>query len=154
MRILILTFFLFLLNFNYVFSNHIVGGEIEMKYVGDSLGDYRYRISLIQYFDCYQDGEVPLPNPGPDNSVTYSIFKRSDGSLVENRTMFITSQTFVPYTNPACAVGFVCTIKVIYSNIIILNPDKFDDPEGYDIAWARCCRNKNTKNLIMKMEVC
>lgn len=148
MRFFILVFFLFLLNFNYVFSNHIVGGEIEMKYVGDSLGDYRYQISLIQYFDCYQDGEVPLPNPGPDNSVTYSIFRASDGQLIENRTMFITSQTFVPYTNPACAVGFICTIKVVYSNIITLNPDKFDDPEGYDIAWARCCRNKNTKNLI------
>ena len=148
MRILILFFFLFLLNPNFVFGNHIVGGEIEMKYVGDSLGHYRYQISLIQYFDCYQDGEVPLPNPGPDNSITYSIFRGSDGALIENRTMFITSQTFVPYTNPACSVDFMCTIKVVYSNIIFLNPDKFDDPDGYDIAWARCCRNKNTKNLI------
>ena len=148
MRNLILLFFLFLFCTQNIFANHIVGGEIEMKFIGDSLGDYKYRISLIQYFDCYQDGEVPLPNPGPDNSVTYSIFKRSDGSLVENRTMFITSQTFVPYTNPACAVGFICTIRVVYSHEIYLNPNKFDDPEGYDISWARCCRNKNTKNLV------
>ena len=85
MRFFILVFFLFLLNTKCLFGNHIVGGEIEMKYVGDSLGDYRYQISLIQYFDCYQDGEVPLPNPGPDNSVTYSIFRASDGKLIENR---------------------------------------------------------------------
>ena len=51
-------------------SNHIVGGEIVMKSVG-SPGEFRYEVSLIQYFDCAQ-----TENPGPDTFVTYTIFRK------------------------------------------------------------------------------
>ena len=63
-------------------------------------------------------------------------------------TMFITNQEFVPYTNPDCALGFLCTLKVEYSHEITLDPDEFNHPEGYVIVWERCCRNWDTKNLI------
>ena len=134
--------FLILLSFNFSLSNHIVGGEIEMIHVGDE-NSFRYEIKLVQYFDCAQTA-----NPGPDNLITYTIFRKSDGAFMRDGTMFITNQEFVPYTNPDCALGFLCTLKVEYSHEITLDPDEFNHPEGYVIVWERCCRNWDTKNLI------
>ena len=62
--------------------------------------------------------------------------------------MFITNQEFVPYTNPDCALGFLCTLKVEYSHEITLDPEEFSHPDGYVIVWERCCRNWETKNLV------
>jgi len=134
--------FLILLSFNFSLSNHIVGGEIEMIHIGDE-NSFRYEIKLVQYFDCAQTA-----NPGPDNLITYTIFRKSDGAFMRDGTMFITNQEFVPYTNPDCALGFLCTLKVEYSHEITLDPDEFNHPEGYVIVWERCCRNWDTKNLI------
>ena len=53
-----------------LYSYHIVGGEIEMVHVGDE-NSFTYRVSLIQYFDCAQTS-----NPGPDNLVRYTIFRK------------------------------------------------------------------------------
>ena len=123
-------------------ANHIVGGEIEMIHIG-APGEFKYQISLIQYFDCAQ-----TENPGPDTWVTYRIFRNSDGAPMQDGTMFITAQEFVPYTNPDCALGFLCTLKVTYSHEVILDPTIFNDPDGYVIVWERCCRNWATDNLI------
>mgnify|MGYP001171942217 FL=1 len=137
-----LILFLSLLPLQYIVSNHIVGGEIEMIHIGNE-NSFTYQVKLIQYFDCAQ-----TENPGPDNLITYSIFRKSDGQFMREETMFITNQEFVPYTNPDCAVGFMCTLKVEYSHEITLDPEIFNDPGGYAIVWERCCRNWDTKNLI------
>ena len=114
-----------------------------MVHIGDE-NSFRYRVSLIQYFDCAQN-----ENPGPDNFITYTIFRKADGAPVRNGSMFITNQEFVPYTNPDCALpGFLCTLKVEYSHEITLDPADFSDPNGYIIVWERCCRNWATENLI------
>ena len=133
---------LILLSCNISFSNHIVGGEIEMIHVGDE-NSFTYEVKLVQYFDCAQTA-----NPGPDNLITYSIFRKSDGAFMRDGTMFITNQEFVPYTNPDCALGFLCTLKVEYSHEITLDPEEFSHPDGYVIVWERCCRNWETKNLV------
>ena len=133
---------LILLSSNISFSNHIVGGEIELIHVGDE-NSFTYEVKLVQYFDCAQTA-----NPGPDNLITYSIFRKSDGAFMRDGTMFITNQEFVPYTNPDCALGFLCTLKVEYSHEITLDPEEFSHPDGYVIVWERCCRNWETKNLV------
>ena len=113
-----------------------------MIHVGDE-NSFTYEVKLVQYFDCAQTA-----NPGPDNLITYSIFRKSDGAFMRDGTMFITNQEFVPYTNPDCALGFLCTLKVEYSHEITLDPEEFSHPDGYVIVWERCCRNWETKNLV------
>ena len=142
MQRVLLILFLFYFSLNNVFSNHIVGGEIEMIHIGDA-NSFTYEVKLIQYFDCAQDA-----NPGPDAFITYSIFRNSDGAFMQDGTMPITNQEFVPYTNPDCAIGDLCTIRVEYSHEITLDPNQFNDPQGYTIVWERCCRNWSTKNLV------
>ena len=113
-----------------------------MIHIGDE-NSFTYEVKLVQYFDCAQTA-----NPGPDNLITYSIFRKSDGAFMRDGTMFITNQEFVPYTNPDCALGFLCTLKVEYSHEITLDPEEFSHPDGYVIVWERCCRNWETKNLV------
>jgi len=141
-RILKIFLFIFLATLYRLNANHIVGGEIEMIHIGAE-NSFTYRVKLIQYFDCAQTA-----NPGPDDLISYTIFRKSDGQAMRNGTMFITNQEFVPYTNPDCALGFLCTLKVEYSHEITLDPDDFNDPDGYVIVWERCCRNWSTKNLV------
>ena len=136
-----LILFISLIPIQYVIANHIVGGEIEMIHVGDE-NSFTYQVKLIQYFDCAQTS-----NPGPDDLITYTIFRKSDGQFMRDGTMFITNQEFVPYTNPDCALGFLCTLKVEYSHEITLDPEIYNDPDGYVIVWERCCRNSTIKNL-------
>ena len=141
-RILKLFLFIFFGGFSNINANHIVGGEIEMVHIGNE-NSFTYRVKLIQYFDCAQTA-----NPGPDDLISYTIFRKSDGQAIRNGTMFITNQEFVPYTNPDCSLGFLCTLKVEYSHEITLDPEDFNHPDGYVIVWERCCRNWSTKNLV------
>ena len=136
-------FFLYIFFFpSSLLAAHIVGGEIEMIHIGNP-GEFKYQVSLIQYFDCAQTA-----NPGPDTWVLYRIFRKSDGAPMQDGTMFITAQEFVPYTNPDCALGFLCTLRITYSHEVTLDPMIFNDPDGYVIVWERCCRNWATDNLI------
>ena len=137
-----LILFISLIPIQYVLAAHIVGGEIEMIHIGDE-NSFTYQVKLIQYFDCAQTS-----NPGPDDLVIYTIFRKSDGQFMRNGTMVITKTENVPYTNPDCALGFLCTDKVEYSHEITLDPDIYNDPDGYVIVWERCCRNAAIKNLI------
>ncbi|MAR65491.1 MAG: hypothetical protein CMB83_06185 [Flammeovirgaceae bacterium] len=141
-RILKIFLFIFLGTLTKLNANHIVGGEIEMIHIGEE-NSFTYRVKLIQYFDCAQTA-----NPGPDDLISYTIFRKSDGQAMRDGTMFITNQEFVPYTNPDCALGFLCTLKVEYSHEITLDPNEFNDPAGYVIVWERCCRNQAIKNLV------
>ena len=113
-----------------------------MIHIGNE-NSFTYRVKLIQYFDCAQTA-----NPGPDDLIYYKIFRNSDGQQMGDGTMPITNQEFVPYTNPDCALGFLCTLKVEYSHDITLSPNIFNHPDGYTIVWERCCRNRTIKNLI------
>ncbi len=142
MQRVLLILFLFYFSLNNVFSNHIVGGEIEMIHIGE-VNSFTYEVRLIQYFDAAQDA-----NPGPDAFITYSIFRNSDGAFMQDGTMPITKQELVPYTNPDCSIGDLLTIRVEYSHEITLDPNQFNDPQGYTIVWERCCRNWSTKNLV------
>jgi hypothetical protein len=54
----------------------------------------------------------------------------------------------IPYTNPDCSeYGNVRTRLIKYSSLVTLASANFNDPEGYYIAWDRCCRNDVISNI-------
>lgn len=139
MRKLILTLFSVIITQIHALTFHIVGGEMEVIHIED----YRYRFNLIQYFDRAQS-----TNPGPDFSVTVYIFRNSDHSLVRTETLILTSEDEVSYTNPECAIGSLLTTKVIYTTEVYLEPEIFNEKEGYYVTWERCCRNTSITNIV------
>ncbi|HEX8061396.1 MAG TPA: gliding motility-associated C-terminal domain-containing protein, partial [Cyclobacteriaceae bacterium] len=123
-------------------ASHIVGGEIEFLYVSGS----RYKINLIYYFDvAHNPGRNPqLEEP----TIQLAIFRKRDDAFMRNVALSWLYKTRVPYTQPSCSSGEIVTDKIIYTNTIELPGAQFDDPAGYYITWARCCRNYSILNII------
>lgn len=120
-------------------ASHIVGGEFELLHVSGNT----YRLNLNLYFDVING------NPGAlDSQANVRIFRKSDDEPMMDVTLIFASQTRVEYFQPDCSNGEIITDKIIYTNTITLSEDIFNDPEGYYIAWERCCRNYTITNII------
>lgn len=118
-------------------ASHIVGGEFELKH----LADYRYRLTLILYFDSLNG------NAGArDTEATARIFRMRDNARMLDVRLFLQYDSAVLYTQPLCSHGELVTRKLIYIQEIVLSPALFDDPQGYYVAWERCCRNYSIAN--------
>lgn len=129
---------LFFLVSSYAKANHIVGGELELIH----LSEFNYRLNLIQYFDLAQTG-----NPGPEASLDAYIFRKKDDVIMDIRTLPLSNQELVPYTNIACVIDELSTLKALFTTDLYLSPELYNDPEGYYIVWERCCRNFAITNI-------
>jgi len=133
-------------------ATHIVGGEFEFlfKNINPVNGYFRYDINLILYFDKI-NGD---PN-AQDQVVTVMIYRKRDNApmdTMELRLDFGRSHT-VKYFQPQCSNGLsISTEKLYYvyddpdDPVFELDPVRYSDPQGYYIAWERCCRNYNITN--------
>ena len=138
LRFGILSLFL-LLHFQKTYATHIVGGELEMRYV---IGN-TYIFNMVMYFDA-ANGNVQAIDP----TATIYIFEKSNNRFIQALTLPRTTDVFVPYTNPACAIGNLSTRKIGYTLQTALDPNTYTSPQGYYVVWQRCCRNGVINNLI------
>ena len=120
-------------------ATHIVGGEMELVHnTGDS-----YTLLLNLYFDAVNGSANAL-----DADLTASIFEKSTNSRMANVLLPLSSNTFVNYTNPACAQPTLSTRKLVYRKVITLSADAYNSPQGYYVAIERCCRNNSISNIV------
>ncbi len=119
-------------------ASHIVGGEFELLHISGTT----YRLNLIIYFDKI-NGSAGAKDP----SATVSIFRKSNNTFVSSVVLLLTNESSVAYTQPECSNGEIVTDKLIYTTTLFLDPDLFNEPEGYYVAWERCCRNYSISNI-------
>ena len=137
-RRLLITLLVLFSGFHTLWGTHIVGGEFELIHVED----YRYRLNLILYFDQIYG------NPGAEDTFVFPyIFRTSDNAFMDSVTLANTSSALVPYTQPNCAIGDLVTRRILYTTTLELSPTQYNDPQGYYIAWERCCRNNFVNNI-------
>lgn len=123
-------------------ATHIVGGEIELQYLGPGRA-YTHRINLNLYFDDI------LGNTGAnDPTVVLGIFRKRDGVLLSGIELPRVSSEIINYSVPSCSVPDLRTRLIRYSLDVTLNPAAFNDPGGYYISWERCCRNNSISNIV------
>jgi gliding motility-associated-like protein len=120
------------------FATHIVGGEITYQ----CLGDNTYDITLTVYRDCFNG------QPGFDNPATVGVYKSGTDSLFLTLSLpydNTTNDTLPIVLNNPCLVlpPSVCVHKATYHRIVVL-PYR---PDGYSIAYQRCCRNRLIRNI-------
>ncbi|HEY0742596.1 MAG TPA: gliding motility-associated C-terminal domain-containing protein [Chryseosolibacter sp.] len=121
-----------------VMASHIVGGEFELIHISGN----QYRLNLIIYFDEING------NPGAeDQSVVARIFRKRDNAVMMDVTLPLSSRSNVEYTQPDCTIGELSTRRILYTTTITLSNQNFSDPQGYYIAWERCCRNYQITNI-------
>jgi len=119
-------------------ATHIVGGELELQHRSGS----SYTLSLNLYFDAVNGNAAAL-----DQDVTAGIFAKATSQRIANVVLPLVSNTFVSYTNPACAVGGLSTRKLVYSQDITLDAAIYTQAAGYYVAVERCCRNLTITNI-------
>ena len=118
-------------------ATHIAGAELNYQ----CLGNNNYLVTLKMYRDCLNGAA------GFDSPITLFIFDHDTGSLDTTIDINFNFQPtpVVPANWNAC-VGTpynLCVEEGVYTDTINLPLI----PEGYDIAWARCCRNGAITNL-------
>lgn len=127
------------------FARHIRGGELSYKYLGSgaSPNSSNYLIRLKLYIDCTAN------DPGQNETFEpFTVFDRSNGSIVTSVTANITSETVIQYdpasnpciTNPPTDICY----KLKYFETTVELPN---NAAGYSISVQRCCRIGGIVNL-------
>lgn len=130
---------LILLSVGRASATHIVGGELDLQHVINA----QYRLTLNLYFDDIYGSQGAL-----DQQIKASIFDKATNARMVNLDLPLTSDTFVNYTDPACAVGTLRTRKLVYTITLSLDSSLYKGPQGYYVAVERCCRNVSISNIV------
>lgn len=134
-----IVFYLWIMLFGFYFNanaTHIVGGELNYKYLGSN----NYEIRLTVYRDCY----VGIP---PFDDPAYVGIFNSSNQLLQTLTMtFRGLDTLPPTINDPCTIPPLdfCYEVTTYIDTINLPPLA----GGYQISYQRCCRNVNILNIV------
>jgi gliding motility-associated-like protein len=122
-------------------ATHIVGGELELRYLGTQ-STYTHRINLNLYFD------VVNGNTGADDGlVSVGVFAKRTNQLIGYVALNRISSEYVAYTRPACTNANLVTRLIRHSIDLTLDPNVFNDAGGYYMTWERCCRNGTITNI-------
>lgn len=126
-------------------AEHVRGGEMYYTYDGPvNATKSRYTITLKLYIDCNatQTGQL-------DTDAPFSIFLKSNGDLLRTETApWIGNDqiiTYDPASNPCItnAPTDVCYRLRFFRVTVELD----NTPDGYIIAFQRCCRIRNIVNV-------
>ena len=117
-------------------ATHIVGGELNYRYLGNSL----YEIRLTVYRDCYYG------IPAFDNPASLGVFDQNNNLVTFIDMPYRGSDTLENSINTPCfeAPTDICFEVTTYIDTIVLPPN----PGGYQLAYQRCCRNNALVNIV------
>jgi len=126
----------FLLSFFPATATHIVGGELNYRFLGNDL----YEIRLTVYRDCY-NGVPPFDSPA-----SVGVFDANNNLVTQLLMAFRGSDTIPPTINSPCFIPplDICYEVTTYIDTMALPPI----PGGYQLAYQRCCRNMTLLNII------
>jgi len=116
-------------------ATHIVGGDLNYKYLGNN----QYEIRLSVFRDCY-NGIPPFDNPA-----SLGIFDNFNNLVFSIDMTFLGSDTIPPTINSPCFIPptNICYERTTYIDTITLLPNL----NGYQLAYQRCCRNYTILNI-------
>lgn len=127
-------------------ARHLVGGDLTYECLGkDVNGANLYEITLTLYRDCLPNAQFPTNTPF-DRVAEIGVFDGANRSLVT--TLFVNrgDTLIIPLTSDNECVpppNNLCYASATYTQVVALA----DNPNGYHLAWGRCCRNESIVNL-------
>ena len=122
-----------------LYATHITGAEIVYTCLNPATQTYEVRITV--YRDCF-NGQADF-----DNNIRLFIFRSINGSLFNTVNIPLNQSAIQPVTVDwtACTGSpqNLCVEYVDYVTTVTLPPQV----GGYDLGWARCCRNNVVDNI-------
>lgn len=132
-KILLLTGLLFLMT-RPSMATHIAGGDFTVEWVSGN----NFRVTLKLFRDCASGGA------GFDSPITVAVYDNVTNVL--HSTFSMSSPTITNIAlGDACysPPSSVCIQEGVYQTVITLP----NNPNGYYLAWERCCRNPTIQNI-------
>lgn len=127
-----------------IYADHCAGGHIEMKAIDNIPGHFKIIVKI--YFD---EITGDLEEGKKYDRGVLRIFRKKDNLPMEYFFVYQPEsvEPFV-FTNVECAKTKKQKIsELVHNKEIQLDPDVYDDPQGYYILWENIFRNTNTANL-------
>ncbi|HRG93115.1 MAG TPA: hypothetical protein PLZ10_09210, partial [Chitinophagaceae bacterium] len=123
---------------------HIKGGFFTYRYLGPGNGsNLRYQIKLTVYMICTaSEGQV-------NTTVNFSIFNAGTNQFLQNASVALTnSYTLNKSYNEPCITGDErgCYYLIVEYNLPSIELPS--TPNGYIVAYQRCCRISGINNLV------
>lgn len=131
-------------------GTHVIGGSITMTQIDKKPGKYRITLNLLINVDHFTGGEeLNMPN---EINFIRPIRKKDNSYLPVIRCNFEKFENLI-YDNPACEQTNGLHVREYrYIADVQWDVNDFDDDGGYYLAYERCCRDKNLKNIIAPQE--
>ncbi len=132
----IIFLFILVLTTTYSYATHIVGGNMNYKYLGND----KYELTLTMFRDCW-NGVPPFDSPA-----SIGIFDVNNVLLFDIKTIPRSIVNIPPSLDDSCYKPpvNVCYERAIYVDTVTL-PLIIG---GYQIVYQRCCRNGTIVNLV------
>lgn len=138
MRLIVLIALFF--SFNLSFAKHIVGGGFDAQWLGGN----NFSITLKLLRDCRSEGGANFDRP----KIRIGIYRKKNDNLVLYYELDYISKKNLDFVKPKCGgVTIECTEEGVYNKVVWLDPNLYNDEEGYYISWERCCRNNIISNI-------
>ncbi|MCY7353452.1 MAG: gliding motility-associated C-terminal domain-containing protein [Cytophagaceae bacterium] len=121
-------------------ATHIIGGQLEMRPVGDKPG--HFKVTVVYYFNDFAGIENY-------NEAALAIYrKRDNAQMATFKAVDTGTRGALVFTNEVCARLRNLKVSVArYEGEIQLNPANFNDPQGYYLQQPSCCRNDGILNV-------
>lgn len=139
MRKIVILFLIFFSGVS-VFASHTMGGDFTYKLLSTNGNSATYQLTLKVYRDCSNTSNLAL-----DNQITIKVYYAHNDQLYQNVVVNLFTKTNVL---PDCIDSTVaCIEEGIYRRNVTLTSASSSSFYGFNLAWARCCRNDNLTNI-------
>ncbi len=125
-------------------ANHLIGTDWQLT----PLQANQVRVRLTVYTDPVGGGS----NATGDPDVTIAAYERGGGPggtdrLVASYGLPRTGGRGIPGAGPTCGPMNVPLVELTYEAVLIFETSFYTSPNGYYLAWERCCRNQLLTNV-------
>lgn len=121
--------------------SQILGGDLSIKRINSS--GKNYRLGMINY----TNGKV-IPRYWAYSEYFIRIYKKSDQTLMARLKLPLRSVEELNHSNKACADSLrLDQWAGIYHEDFFLDPEVYNDPQGYFMKYDECCRDLEIDNI-------
>ena len=144
MKRFLLTILIFISLLPVAEAAHIKGGFFTYQYLGPGSGtNLKYKITLTVYMICTANSQQV------SSSINFSIFSASTNQFIRDESVSISNQYFLDKVfDEPCITG---DQRKCYYLIVVYDLPSVElpsTPDGYTIAYQRCCRIAGINNVV------
>ncbi len=114
-------------------ATHIVGGDIAVRWMSGN----SFQITLTFFRDC------SIGSANFDPTIELGIYDKVTNDSQQTFTMPLLTRDTLQLGDTCFTPQNLCVERGVYSNLVTIP----DNPNGYYIAWQRCCRNHIILNI-------